>query len=202
MTTFIFEVKNVPAALYKALGCFATNGVNMTKLESYQQGASFAATMFYTDIVGAPGDPALTGRWRNWRSTPRKCGCWAATDRRANGASHIDRLQQPDVTFHSVWDGDRLAAVGAIKALGDGRGELKSMRAHPDYRGKGAGKALLVHLLAVARERGYAWLGLETGTPEPFSPARGLYRAHGFSPCPPFADYVEDGFSQCMELRF
>ncbi|MFA7587509.1 MAG: prephenate dehydratase domain-containing protein, partial [Novosphingobium sp.] len=59
MTTLVFEVKNVPAALYKALGGFATNGVNMTKLESYQKGASFAATMFYTDIVGAPGDPAV-----------------------------------------------------------------------------------------------------------------------------------------------
>jgi prephenate dehydratase len=59
MTTFVFEVKNVPAALYKALGCFATNGVNMTKLESYQQGASFAATRFYADIEGAPGDPRV-----------------------------------------------------------------------------------------------------------------------------------------------
>ena len=56
MTTFIFEVKNIPAALYKALGCFATNGVNMTKLESYQKGASFAATQFFADIEGAPGD--------------------------------------------------------------------------------------------------------------------------------------------------
>jgi prephenate dehydratase len=59
MTTFVFEVKNVPAALYKAMGGFATNGVNMTKLESYQQGASFSATMFYADIVGAPGDAAV-----------------------------------------------------------------------------------------------------------------------------------------------
>ncbi|MES2493719.1 MAG: prephenate dehydratase [Pseudomonadota bacterium] len=59
MTTLIFEVKNVAAALYKALGGFATNGVNMTKLESYQKGASFAATMFFCDIVGAPGDPAV-----------------------------------------------------------------------------------------------------------------------------------------------
>ena len=56
MTTFIFEVKNVPAALYKALGGFATNGVNMTKLESYQRGASFAATEFYADIEGHPDD--------------------------------------------------------------------------------------------------------------------------------------------------
>lgn len=59
MTTFVFEVKNIPAALYKAMGGFATNGVNMTKLESYQKGASFAATMFFADIIGAPGDPAV-----------------------------------------------------------------------------------------------------------------------------------------------
>ena len=59
MTTFMFEVKNIPAALYKALGGFATNGVNMTKLESYQTGDSFAATQFYCDIVGAPGDERI-----------------------------------------------------------------------------------------------------------------------------------------------
>ena len=59
MTTFIFEVKNIPAALYKALGGFATNGVNMTKLESYQKGASFSASMFYADIIGHPADPAV-----------------------------------------------------------------------------------------------------------------------------------------------
>jgi prephenate dehydratase len=59
MTTFVFEVKNQSAALYKALGGFATNGVNMTKLESYQKGASFAATTFYSDVEGASGDPAF-----------------------------------------------------------------------------------------------------------------------------------------------
>ena len=59
MTTFIFAVKNVPAALYKAMGGFATNGVNITKLESYQRGGSFAATEFYADVEGRPGDPAF-----------------------------------------------------------------------------------------------------------------------------------------------
>jgi prephenate dehydratase len=59
MTTLIFEVKNVPAALYKAMGGFATNGVNMTKLESYQRGGSFAATEFYADVEGRPGDEGL-----------------------------------------------------------------------------------------------------------------------------------------------
>ena len=57
ITTLIFEVKNIPAALYKAMGGFATNGVNMTKLESYQRGASFAATEFFADIEGHPDAP-------------------------------------------------------------------------------------------------------------------------------------------------
>ncbi len=59
MTSLIFEVKNIPAALYKAMGGFATNGVNMTKLESYQRGASFAATTFFADIEGTPDDPSV-----------------------------------------------------------------------------------------------------------------------------------------------
>jgi prephenate dehydratase len=59
MTTITFEVKNIPAALYKAMGGFATNGVNMTKLESYQRGGSFAATEFYADLEGAPGEPGV-----------------------------------------------------------------------------------------------------------------------------------------------
>ena len=56
MTTFIFQVRNIPAALYKAMGSFATNGVNMTKLESYMVGGSFSATQFYADIEGHPDD--------------------------------------------------------------------------------------------------------------------------------------------------
>lgn len=59
MTTFVFEVRNIPAALYKAMGGFATNGVNMTKLESYMVGGAFTATRFYADIEGHPDDPAV-----------------------------------------------------------------------------------------------------------------------------------------------
>ncbi|GAA4218169.1 prephenate dehydratase [Sagittula marina] len=59
MTTFVFQVRNIPAALYKALGGFATNGVNMTKLESYMVGGSFEASQFYADIEGHPEDPAV-----------------------------------------------------------------------------------------------------------------------------------------------
>jgi prephenate dehydratase len=56
VTTFVFNVRNIPAALYKALGGFATNSINMTKLESYQLGGKFIATQFYADIEGHPDD--------------------------------------------------------------------------------------------------------------------------------------------------
>lgn len=110
-----------------------------------------------------------------------------------------ERLREADVSFYSVWEGDRLAAVGALKDLGDGRGELKSMRASPAFRGKGAGEALLVHLIAEAEARGYSWLGLETGGTEEFRPAVRLYEKRGFARCPAFGDYVSDEFSLCME---
>jgi putative acetyltransferase len=113
-------------------------------------------------------------------------------------AMPIERLRAPDVTFYSAWEGTRLAACGALKQLDAAHGELKSMRAHPDYRGKGGGKAILVHLLAEARARGYARVSLETGRPDAFQPARRLYEGHGFAECPPFGDYTEDPFSICM----
>lgn len=113
-------------------------------------------------------------------------------------AMPIERLRQPDVAFFAAWHGARLAACGAIKQLSVDHGELKSMRAHPDYRGQGAGKAMLLHLLEIARQRGYTRVSLETGRPDPFLPARRLYESHGFTECPPFADYTEDPFSLCM----
>ena len=113
-------------------------------------------------------------------------------------AMPIERLRAPDVTFYSAWQGNRLAACSALKQLDLRHGELKSMRAHPDFRGRGAGRAMLDHLLGEARARGYSRVSLETGRPEAFRPARALYQANGFAECPPFADYVADDFSICM----
>lgn len=110
------------------------------------------------------------------------------------------RLREPDVTLYSAWDGDRLAACGALKEIGPQRGELKSMRAASEFRGQGAGKAILVYLIEQAQDRGYDWLGLETGNAEPFVPARRLYEKFGFRECAPFGDYVSDDFSLCMEM--
>jgi len=112
----------------------------------------------------------------------------------------VERLREPDVTFWSAWVGDGIAGMGAMKHLAADHGELKSMRAAPAWRGKGVGEVVLLHLLAEARRRGYARVSLETGRGEPFEPALGLYRKHGFMPCEAFADYVLDDFSQCLTL--
>jgi len=116
-------------------------------------------------------------------------------------AMPVERLRQSDVTFFSAWDGETLAGSGALKQIDPGHGEIKAMRSAPDYRGKGAGRAILAHLLAEARRRGYTRVSLETGAEPPFIPARGLYAAHGFSECPPFADYVPDPNSVFMTLE-
>jgi putative acetyltransferase len=111
-----------------------------------------------------------------------------------------DKLRQPGVTFWSAWVEGKLAAMGAMKQLDPAHGELKSMRAAPAFRRQGLGETMLLHLIGEARARGYARLSLETGRGEPFEPAIGLYRKHGFVPCGPFADYREDPFSTFLTL--
>ena len=113
-------------------------------------------------------------------------------------AMPIERLRADDVTLYTAWHGEALAACGALKQIDARHGELKSMRAHPGYRGRGAGHAVLAHLLGEARARGYARVSLETGLPDTYLPARRLYESHGFAECPPFGDYLADGFSVCM----
>lgn len=87
LTSFVFQVRNLPAALFKALGGFATNGVNMTKLESYQPGGSFAATRFYAEVEGKPGEPGLARAMQElafFSSRVRVLGCFPAHPDRMN----------------------------------------------------------------------------------------------------------------------
>jgi putative acetyltransferase len=90
--------------------------------------------------------------------------------------------------------------VGALKRLSADHGEIKSMHTAQSMRGKGAGSAMLRHIIATARVRGMSRLSLETGSWEYFRPAQAFYRRHGFVECPPFADYVLDPNSVFMSL--
>jgi len=109
-------------------------------------------------------------------------------------------LTAPDVTFWTAWDGAEVAGMGALKDLGDGTGELKSMRTDPRHLRKGVAAALLEHIIAEARSRGFARLSLETGRGEAFEPALALYRRRGFADGGAFAAYEASGFSQFLHL--
>lgn len=113
-------------------------------------------------------------------------------------AFDVEALQDPAITFWSGWCGDALAGIGALKELGGGRGELKSMRVDDRFRGTGVGRAILRHLLAAARARGLESLWLETGVSEDFLPAIRLYESEGFVRCGPFDGYREHPFSVFM----
>lgn len=108
-----------------------------------------------------------------------------------------DALRGPDVRLFSVREGGEVIAIGALKLLGDGSGELKSMRTHPDHLRKGAAALLLDRLIAEARGLGLGRLSLETGTAAQFAPALALYRGRGFRDGPAFADYPPDSPHNC-----
>ncbi|SEL67294.1 putative acetyltransferase [Pseudoxanthomonas sp. GM95] len=115
-------------------------------------------------------------------------------------ALDLSGLQAPGMTVWSAWCDDALVAVGALKDWGDGTGELKSMRTHPDHLRQGAAAAVLEHILGVARARGLQRVSLETGSGEAFEPALALYRKRGFSNGDAFGDYVASDFNQFLHL--
>jgi putative acetyltransferase len=122
----------------------------------------------------------------------------------APGSAHaldLTALQSPDITFWTIWDDQTLLGFGALKRLSNDEGEIKSMHIAQAMRRKGAGGAMLRHIIAAARVRGMSRLSLETGSWEYFQAARELYRSHGFVECPPFADYVLDPNSVFMSLE-
>ncbi|MBC7469997.1 MAG: GNAT family N-acetyltransferase [Ramlibacter sp.] len=115
-------------------------------------------------------------------------------------ALDLAKLRRPDITFWTAWDGALLLGCGALRELSPTHGEVKSMRTPDALRGRGAGRAVMAHIVAQARERGYRRLSLETGPQETFQPAQNLYRSFGFTTCGRFADYVDDPHSVFMTL--
>ncbi len=104
-------------------------------------------------------------------------------------ALDADGLLDPAITFCSLRAAGELLGVGALKRLDAGHAEIKSMHTAQAARGRGVGRAMLTHLLALARSQGFGRVSLETGTMAEFTPARALYASSGFVACGPFADY-------------
>ena len=111
-------------------------------------------------------------------------------------------LAGPAITFWSARAADgTLLGMAAMKDLGDGTAEIKSMRTAMAARGIGLGRRLLEHAIEQATESGCEAILLETGSEPHFEAARGLYLARGFTPCPPFADYTDDPNSVYLRLE-
>jgi putative acetyltransferase len=104
-------------------------------------------------------------------------------------ALDADGLVDPSITFFSLRRDGGLLAVGALKRIDDDHAEVKSMHTVESARGQGIGRAMVDHLLRVARERGFRRVSLETGAMDAFAAARSLYASAGFEPCEPFGDY-------------
>ena len=115
-------------------------------------------------------------------------------------ALDIDGLRRPEITFWSAWDDNDLLGCGALLELDRRHGEVKSMRTPEARRRTGAGRALLMHIIEVARARGYERLSLETGSVAAFVPAHRLYESVGFTRTGPFGAYAEDPNSIFMTL--
>jgi putative acetyltransferase len=110
-------------------------------------------------------------------------------------ALHPEALAEPGVELVAARRSGRLVGVGALQELEPGHGELKSMHTAAQERGTGVARAVLLHLIDRARERGFGRLSLETGTAAAFAPARRLYESAGFSACAPFGAYRESPHS-------
>lgn len=115
-------------------------------------------------------------------------------------ALDLSGLRAADVTVWTVWDGPDIVGVGALRTLGGGVGELKSMRTHPDHVRRGVAAVLLDHMIAEAKARGLEHLALETGSGPAFDPALSLYRKHGFVEGDAFSDYERSAFNRFLHL--
>ena len=116
-------------------------------------------------------------------------------------ALDLSGLQAVEVTVWSAWRGGAIAGIGALKELGGGAGEIKSMRTHPDHLRQGVAAAVLEHIVGEARRRGLTRLSLETGRGAAFEPALALYRRRGFANGEAFADYEASAFNQFLHLE-
>lgn len=115
-------------------------------------------------------------------------------------ALDLSGLQNADVMVWTVWDGNDVVGVGALRMLLDNTGELKSMRTHPSHVRRGVAALLLDHMIGEARTRALTHLRLETGSGPAFDPALSLYRSRGFVDGDAFSNYRRSSFNQFLHL--
>ena len=115
-------------------------------------------------------------------------------------AFDASKLMAPEITFWTIWEAEALLGCAALKELSACQGEIKSMRTPRAMRRRGAGRALLTHIVEVSRDRNYTQLFLETGSHPDFEAAQNLYRSAGFVPCGPFGSYCENSNSVFMSM--
>ncbi len=116
-------------------------------------------------------------------------------------ALDLEKLRVPEITFWTAWDETTLLGCGALKQLSPVHGEIKSMRTPRASRRRGAGRALLAHILREAQTRGYTTVSLETGAHPGFQAAHALYLSAGFAYAGPFGSYEENPHSVFMSRR-
>ncbi len=142
----------------------------------------------------------LTGEQTRALLTLHLAGMHANSPRGHVFALDLSGLLIPEVTVWTAWRDNRIAGIGALKMLGHGHAEVKSMRTHPDHLRCGAATAILEQIIGVARSRNVARLSLETGRGPAFEPALHFYRRRGFRDGDAFSPYEKSAFNQFLHL--
>ena len=146
-------------------------------------------------VAGDFDDPAVVALLAHHHRTMH-----AQTPKGSAHALDLSGLRNPAISLWTIWDGDALAGMGALKRLDARHGEVKSMRIVEQMQRRGIAAAMLRHIIGEATAHGMSRLSLETGASALFAPAVALYRKHGFQDCQPFGDYRPDPNSVFLSL--
>ena len=143
------------------------------------------------DLSGAPARDLLRLHLEGMHASSPADGVFALD---------LSALRHPSIEVWTAWEGQAIAGIAALRSLGPRHGEIKSMRTHPAFLRRGVGAALLDHIIAIARGRGFARLSLETGSGEAFDPALALYRTRRFAEGDAFGEYSKSAFNRFLHL--
>ncbi len=167
----------------------STTAIYMHTMTTAMPQPAFKAIIKIDDLQGPEIAALLEEHMAGMRASSPACSVHALD---------LDGLRQPEITFWSAWEGAALMGCGAMRELDATHGEVKSMRTAAAHLRKGVAAQILARIIAVAQERGYQRLSLETGSTPDFAAAHALYAGFGFTQCGPFAGYTLDPFSVYM----